>query len=373
MRNYRICIVGAGLSGLYAAWLLEQHDIQDYVVLEARHVLGGRIASFGPAGGRDSLDLGPTWYWPEYQPHLQHLIQQLSLAAFPQHERADALWERAATAAPVRGPTYAAAPPSMRLSGGMSALTDALRRHTPAARIITGQAVRQIRRSDEYVELDSENASGAITTWRAQHVLLAVPPRVAQHLITFTPALPAALADDWRNTPTWMAPHAKYLATYDRAFWRDAGLSGKAVSASGPLGEIHDASTPDGTAALFGFFRIPAQVRRRVPDEELRAQCRAQLGRLFGSAAASPVDDVIKDWSTDVYTATAQDLLDGGQHAAAPKVSAASGPWHACLTGIASEWSPQFPGYVAGAIEAAERGVRRLIAGGVNVGNETSP
>lgn len=30
--------------------------------------------------------------------------------------------------------------------------------------------------------------------------------------------------------------------------------------------------------------------------------------------------------------------------------------------GIASEWSPQFAGYVAGAVEAAELGVRTLAA-----------
>jgi len=30
------------------------------------------------------------------------------------------------------------------------------------------------------------------------------------------------------------------------------------------------------------------------------------------------------------------------------------------LTGIASEWSPQFPGYLAGTIEAARLGVQPL-------------
>jgi monoamine oxidase len=34
--------------------------------------------------------------------------------------------------------------------------------------------------------------------------------------------------------------------------------------------------------------------------------------------------------------------------------------WAHCLTGIASEWSPTVPGYLAGAIEAAREGVNRL-------------
>ena len=40
----RIAIVGAGLSGLCAACLLEQQGTTDYVLLEAHDTLGGRIA-----------------------------------------------------------------------------------------------------------------------------------------------------------------------------------------------------------------------------------------------------------------------------------------------------------------------------------------
>ncbi|MCW4150276.1 NAD(P)-binding protein [Halomonas sp. 18H] len=41
MHTSRIAIVGAGLAGLYAAFLLEQRGITDYVVLEARERVGG--------------------------------------------------------------------------------------------------------------------------------------------------------------------------------------------------------------------------------------------------------------------------------------------------------------------------------------------
>ena len=55
MQTTRIAIVGAGLSGLYAAYLLEQQGITDYVLLEARDTLGGRIAS-APASGQPAPD-----------------------------------------------------------------------------------------------------------------------------------------------------------------------------------------------------------------------------------------------------------------------------------------------------------------------------
>lgn len=34
---------------------------------------------------------------------------------------------------------------------------------------------------------------------------------------TWDPALPATLAQQWRHTATWMAPHAKYVAVFDVA------------------------------------------------------------------------------------------------------------------------------------------------------------
>ena len=367
MQTARIAIVGAGLSGLYAACLLEQQGLHDYVLLEARDGLGGRIAC-APASGQpatgaepfDRVDLGPTWFWPGYQHQLARLVDDLGLTRFAQHETGDTVVERSPHEPPARVRGYANSPPSMRLVGGMAALTDALQRRLDATRIHTGQTVRRLRCTPQHVELDSEDSHGQITTWRAEHVLLALPPRLVEHHIEFEPALPPALAEQWRATATWMAPHAKYIAVYDTPFWREQGLSGEARSARGPLGEIHDASMPGGSAALFGFFGVPAHVRQSVPESELKAHCRAQLTRLFGSQAATPQAEFIKDWALEPFTATADDLQSTGQHAPAPATRAPSGPWRGRPTGIASEWSPQFAGYVAGAIEAAGLGVSAL-------------
>jgi monoamine oxidase len=107
---------------------------------------------------------------------------------------------------------------------------------------------------------------------------------------------------------------------------------------------------------------VPASTRSKIPDQMLRELCREQLTRMFGPAAAKPKAEFIKDWAHDPYTATSADVNAISQHAAAPSASASSGPWSGCLTGIASEWSPQFPGYLAGAVEAARLGVQALNA-----------
>jgi monoamine oxidase len=370
MQGSRVGILGGGLSGLYAAFLLEQKGIKDYVLLEARDKLGGRITSISPSGDVspqiastqdiDRFDLGPAWFWPELQPQLDQLVRDLGLEYFQQHEQGHMVVERSAYEHPVRTRGYVNSPASMRIAGGMSALIDALRRRLDPNRIITRQVVRCLRRSGHHVEVDSEDGFGHVTTRQVEHVLLAIPPRLVEKTIEFAPVLPPSLAQQWRSTATWMAPHAKYVAIYDTPFWREQGLSGEARSMCGPLGEIHDASMPGGSAALFGFFGIPASARKSMSEDMLRSRCRDQFVRLFGARAASPKAEFIKDWAADHYTATAADMDDAGQHAQPPAATAQSGPWSGCITGIASEWSQQFPGYVAGAIDAASRGVQTL-------------
>jgi monoamine oxidase len=359
MLNARIAIVGGGLGGLYAAALLEARGITDYVLLEARDRFGGRIQS--AAEGRARFDLGATWFWPDPQPGLQRLVQGLGLETFEQPESGDMLIERAGSQ-PERVGGYRAASPAWRMAGSLETLTDALRQRLGAGAHRTGCRVKRLRQQDGHIEVETVDASGQPAAWRVERVLLAVPPRLAAHAIEFVPALPDALLRAWQDCPTWMAPHAKYVAVFDAAFWRGQGLSGEARSAVGPLVEIHDASTLDGDAALFGFLGIPAQARNTIPETDLLFHCRAQLQRLFGDAAGAPKAEFLKDWARDPDTAVAADRTPAMHHAASPPAAAATGAWQGRLVGIASEWSPEFSGYVAGAVDAAQRGVEALLA-----------
>lgn len=369
MQTVPVAIIGGGLSGLYAAYLLEKKGI-DYILLEARPTLGGRIVTARAAGSKtdqinEGFDLGPSWFWPEYQQQLASLVAELQLESFAQFEAGDMLVERSPNEPAVRTRGYKSTPPSMRLKGGMVTVIDALYHRLDTTKILTNQTVRRLRQSGRYIEIISEHKSGQeadcqTQQWQAQHVLLALPPRLVEDSIIFEPALPMSLATQWRGVATWMAPHAKYLAVYEFPFWQEQGLSGSARSAQGPMVEIHDASVTDGSGALFGFIGVPASVRQTVSTEVLKEHCRAQLVRLFGDQAGAPKRDYLKDWAQEPLTATPADAHSDGQHAAAPMSKAVSGEWQNALTGIGSEWSAQFPGYLAGAIDAANIGVNNL-------------
>ena len=61
-------------------------------------------------------------------------------------------------------------------------------------------------------------------------VIFALPLRIIAHNILFTPSLPADIDQAFKNTATWMAPHAKIVVEYESAFWKEQGFSGQAHS-----------------------------------------------------------------------------------------------------------------------------------------------
>lgn len=361
VRGLDAVIVGGGLGGLQAARLLAVAGLS-FVLLEARSRLGGRILSMpaAMAGATGLFDLGPAWFWPDLQPRMARLVAGLGLHAFPQHEAGLTRIEHSTAAPPQSVAGHRQAPASFRLQGGMAALADAVAAQVPLDCILMGHRVTRVARSAAGALVEARTAQGGTVAFEAAAVILAVPPRLAASTMAFVPPWPDRTAAGLLGTPTWMAGQAKFVAIYDQPFWRAAGLSGAARSHAGPLAEVHDASAVGGPAALFGFVGVPTR-ERAVLGAGLATQAIAQLGRLFGAAAAAPRAVLFKDWAADDLTATGLDLLHGSGHPGPGAARAATwGP--GVLAWAGSEAASGHGGYLEGALEAAEAAVSALVS-----------
>jgi len=349
-------IIGGGLSGLYAGYLLSRKNMP-FVILEARGRNGGRILSSEHHGFFS--DLGPSWYWPEINPKLMHLIQTLHLTGHPQFEKGMGRFETPnGIVQTVRG--YAMDPSSWRLTGGMMSLITKLRENIPEAAIKLNHPVCEI-------EKDSGRAMVSVgqleeepwARFSASKVILALPPRLAAATILFTPDFTHDFTQAMLRTGTWMAGQAKFYALYEGSSWRQSGLSGQAFSQRGPLGEIHDGSSQgQGPYGLTGFVSIPAA--QRYCEKSLTKAIFSQLAAIYGESTAQPVTFYYQDWAREKFTATQFDQAPMREHPVYQPPAGQSSIWDGIIHFAGSETSTHFGGYLEGALASAERAVINL-------------
>ncbi|MFI4977932.1 MAG: flavin monoamine oxidase family protein [Solirubrobacterales bacterium] len=146
--------------------------------------------------------------------------------------------------------------------------------------------------------VDIESAHTRVT---ARHAILALPPVLAR-AIRFEPVLPALRLQALESLP--MGSVIKIAAVYERPFWRERGLSGRALSVNGPVTATLDNSPPDGRpGVLIGF--VPGARARQLAERssgERREAVLATFERLFGHEAARPEQYLEKDWTADQWS-----------------------------------------------------------------------
>jgi monoamine oxidase len=346
----RFAIIGGGLSGLALADHLHRAD-QDFQLFEARSRFGGRVKTHQLDDG--GFDLGPSWYWPG-QPRMAALVESLGLTRFDQYAQGALAFETE-TGDVIRDMGFSSMQGSWRIRGGMAKLVSGLVDRLPADRLHTRTVADKVSDSGTLTFQDGDAC-------QADHIVLALPPRVTAGL-TFQPGLDRSVLTALNRIPTWMGGHAKFVAVYEHAFWRDAGLSGDASSRFGPLVEIHDASTdePGGPAALFGFLGVPA-ARRKGQQEALTTAAVAQLTRIFGSEANAPLKTLYQDWAFAPQTASPLDHAPLSNHPAYGMPDPLRSVWQGRLHFCATELAPEMGGYLEGALASAEATAQSLLA-----------
>jgi monoamine oxidase len=361
MSRLDVVVVGAGLSGLYTCRGLQAAGVS-FSVIEARNRPGGRILTEVETGSstHDAFDLGPSWFWPEVYPPFATLLRELELAAFEQNTDGDVIVERMSREPSQRYRRISDGPRSMRIQGGTGALIRRLTEAMPRESISLNSRLTKMSLCEQGVDLTVSDVQGNTKTISTRHVIAALPPRLLEATVSFTPAIDEAVANRWRNTPTWMAGQAKFFALYDRPFWRESGLSGTAQSMVGPMAEIHDATTASGGAALFGFVGVPANQRAKFGQDAIASACVGQLARIFGPKAGLPLKTLLKDWASDPFTATERDRTPS-HYFGSPNAPWVPSAWQDYLFLSGSETSHIEAGFLAGALEAASVAVDRVL------------
>ena len=356
----RVTVVGGGLAGLTAANALARAGV-GVEVLEARSVVGGRMVTVvaTEVSERAWLDVGATWHWDD-QPRMKALARELGIESFPQYRDGQAMSDEGpdGPARPVEFPPPV--PAELRFVGGAQDVCRRLADRLPEGSVVLDTRVAAVDARDTGVALNVVGPDGAGRDVETEAVVMALPPRLALGTVDFTPELPEEVEDVLRHTATWMATSLKCVAVYESAFWREAGLSGLAYSGGGPLREVHDAGNDDGSlAALWGFVSPHHEFRDLDFDARLELVF-AQLGRLFGPAAADPLRYLERDWSRDPFTAdevfwVPKDLLPYGNPVFVEPF------FHGRLVWAGSETSEEGGGHMEGAVASGERAARLLL------------
>lgn len=351
--NATVLVVGAGLSGLVAATHLHEagHSV---AVWEARDRVGGR--AWSPAVGPEDLrlDLGAAWHWDAHD-RVQALADREGLRRVRQHEPGIALYEPNRSTPVERFEWPETPPPAWRLDGGAQALCEALAEHLPADAISFDHTVRRVAAGADGVRVTAETPAGPDTA-SVRTVIVAVPPRLGAHTLSFDPSLPAALRDAQRRLPTWMAGSGKAAATFSAPFWREQGLAGRVVSHAGPVAHWHDATAPDGRTALVGFLH--ATGRHTLAHDgpaALQEALRAQIAHCFGAEAPTPTALVASDWRTDPATTPPSGSPLTVEHPPSPPGVCTEPHWEGRLLWAGAETARDHPGFLDGAIEAGRR------------------
>jgi len=325
MKKNKLVIIGAGISGLYSAVLLQ--DSYEVSILEGRDRTGGRIMTL------EGHDLGPSWIWP-HQKNILQLIDTLGLELFSQYTNGTALYD---TPEAVQRFMQPPSQPSLRMKGGLQMLVNALEKQLKTP-VMLESKVTSLTYSNNRVMVQTEHEN-----YEADQVISTLPPRLALQNIVYDPPLPAQLQTQFQNIPTWMGYAAKCVVEYPHAFWKEEGLSGFAFSHVGPMGEIHDASTED-KAALFGFLNSSAN------EEKKEEHIIDQLIRLYGKQAAEFSNIYCVDWRNEFYSSSSLDARPLSQH---PAYGFESSHFEGRLIFSGTESAFKEGGYLEGAVNAA--------------------
>lgn len=261
-----VCIVGAGLSGAYAAHLLLA-DGKSVSVVDARDRVGGRLLTAeGPGGG---ADLGGAWIWPRSEPDMMRFVRELGAETVPMHLEGETTVRthdgRRRVLPPGEATRYAACGGgAVRVSGGAAGMVQKLLRsdQNPNLAIHLGMRVVHIEHGGDGVNISCTKSKSnkdccETSVIKCRTAILAAPPKVIAHTIGFHPSLPTNKGDSMIATPTWMEDYGKVSVSFHQNWWRRLKRSAISIDQIGAVSTWWEASSGydgDGSSATLAGF-----------------------------------------------------------------------------------------------------------------------
>ena len=222
-------------------------------------------------------------------------------------------------------------------------------------RLILGSPVQRIVQGGGAVLVESDRVSV-----RAGAAIVTVPPALRGR-IEYVPAL--GPMHDGLSQRMPMGAVIKCHAVYGTPFWRESGLNGRTESDTSPCRITCDNSFPAEDAGVLTGFILGSDARewgRREKGDRERAVLEC-FARYFGAKALDPLGYAETDWGAEVYSRggyagvpTPGMLLDHG-----PALQEPVGR----IYWAGAETSPEWSGYMEGAVESGERAAREVLSG----------
>ncbi len=336
-----VIIIGAGLSGLSAAYYLNKKGIKP-LILEARERTGGRVLTI-TAGNATPVEMGATWFTDKHI-HLLGLLKELDLPFFTQYQKGIGVFETSLSEEAQLFQLPAVGEPSYRIAGGTSRLIETLLERIGQEQLVLRSPITQVSDHKDHIEII--NMEGEV--YSCKSLIITIPPfLIVSQQIAFDPPLPAELVAIMANTHTWMGEAVKFAVVYQEPFWRKQGYAGVVFSHVGIAQEIHDHCSFEETHyALKGFLSAEAYAFNK---EERETEVIAQLTRLLGKEAADYLSYTEMLWKEEAFThANYRKYIMPHQHNGHPLYARPlmNGKIHLAGT----ETAPYFGGYLDGAV-----------------------
>jgi monoamine oxidase len=241
-----------------------------------------------------------------------------------------------------------------RFDGGTQLVALRVAKRLGKKRVLLKQPVRRIVQERHGVTVLTKRLRV-----RAKRVIVAIPPTLAGR-IDYRPDLTPL-----RDQLTQRLPQGnltKVACVYDRPFWRDAGLTGTAVSTDGFVNATFDDTPPGGSpGVVFGFVGgDKSREFNALPADQRKAAIVAQFTQFFGAGAANPTDYIESYWAGERWSRGCPVGIAGpGVYTGyGPALRQPVGRIHWAGTETSTFWN----GYMDGAVRSGERAAAEVLA-----------